>query len=60
MESEKKYTLAEARNIINREACDMWGHALTENLDTQFDGTRINTAVWCSRCNAVFKEVTYG
>ncbi len=56
MSEEKRYTLEQARRLLNRQVCAQHGHDLEHILKGDGD----LSAVYCSRCGASWNTTRVG
>lgn len=52
-----KYTLDEARKILDRQECDDEGHDIDVTVVNYLSGTATAQLINCRRCGARFEEV---
>lgn len=53
---EPRYTLDEARKIIQREECDETGHDIVHDRMLYVNGKVARDTIYCTRCNSIFQE----
>lgn len=54
-EDSPKYTLEEARKILLREECDLYGHVVVTRTERSMSGDVVHV-MFCERCEATFVE----